>query len=60
MRFSAMKFVLALVVLAIGVAVGYAGISIGHADDAPPVGLTGILLMIGAVVLSVRIALRKP
>lgn len=39
---------------------GAAGIYIGDTDDAPGAALIGILLMIGAVVLGVRTARRKP
>lgn len=60
MRYSVKNILLAFAVLAIGVAIGAAGLYAGHMDDAPPLGLTGILLMIGAAVLSVRIARGKP
>ena len=42
----------------IGVAIGAAGIHLVDTDDAPGVALIGILLMIGAVGLCVRIARR--
>ena len=45
--------------LAIGVAIAAAGIYLGETDDAPGASLIGILLMIGAVALGVRIARRK-
>jgi hypothetical protein len=45
--------------VAIGVAIGAAGIYIGDTDDAPGAALIGILLMIGAVALGVRTARRK-
>lgn len=48
----------ALGLLAIGVAICAAGIYVGDADDAPGAALMGILLMIGAVALSVKIARR--
>ena len=60
MRYSAKNIVSAFGVLACGVAMGAAFLYVGHTDDAPPVGLTGILLMIGAAALSVRIARGKP
>ena len=50
---------MALGLIAIGIALGAAGIYIGDTDDAPGAALIGILLMIGAVVLGVRIARRK-
>jgi hypothetical protein len=50
---------MALGLVAVGIAVGAAGIYIGEADDAPGAALIGILLMIGAVVLGVRTARRK-
>lgn len=48
-----------LVLIVIGIAIGAAGIYIGDTDDAPGAALIGILLMIGAVALAVRIARRK-
>ena len=50
---------MALAVAVIGIAIGAAGIYIGDTDDAPGAALIGVLLMIGAVVLGVRIARRK-
>ena len=44
--------------VAVGVALGALGIYIGETDDAPGAALTGLLLMIGAVVLGVRVARR--
>jgi hypothetical protein len=46
-------------IVAIGVAIGAAGIYIGDTDDAPGAALIGILLIIGAVALGVRTARRK-
>ena len=59
MKSSVTNLVMALGLVAIGVAIGAAGIYIGETDDAPGAALIGIALMIGAVVLGVRIALRK-
>ena len=59
MKSSVTILVMALGLVAIGVAIGAASIYIGDTDDAPGAALIGILLMIGAVVLSVRIARRK-
>ena len=59
MKPSATNLVLALVLVAIGIAIGAAGIYIGDTDDAPGAALIGILLMIGALALGVRIARRK-
>jgi hypothetical protein len=56
---SVAKSVLAFGLVAIGVAIGAAGIYIGDTDDAPGAALLGILLMIGAVALGVRTARRK-
>jgi hypothetical protein len=53
------KNFLALGVVAIGGAICAAGIYIGETDDAPGAALIGILLLIGAVVLGVKIARRK-
>ena len=59
MKSSVTNLLMALVVVVIGVAFAAAGIYIGDTDDAPGAALLGILLMIGAVVLGVRIARRK-
>ena len=59
MTSSVTNFVLALGLVAIGVAIGAAGIYVGDTDDAPGAALMGILLMIGAVALAVRTARRK-
>src|SRR3546814_20867626 len=53
------NFVMALGVVIIGVAAAATGIYVGDADDAPGAALVGILILIGAVVLSVRIARRR-
>ena len=59
MRFSTRNLWLGLCLIALGLAIGAAGIYIGETDDAPGAGVGGILLMIGAVVLGVRMARRK-
>ena len=59
MRSSVRNLSMALGLVAIGVAIAGAGIYLGETDDAPGASLIGILLMIGAVALGVRIARRK-
>ena len=59
MKPSHTKLVMALGLVAIGVAIGAAGIYVGETDDAPGAALIGIVLMIAALVLSVRMAMRK-
>jgi len=59
MKSSVTNFVMALGLVAIGVAIGAAGIYIGDADDAPGAAFIGIVLMIGAVAHGVRTARRK-
>jgi len=54
-----MNLVMALGLVAIGVAIAAAGIYLGETDDAPGASLVGILLMIGALTLAVRTARRK-
>lgn len=49
----------AIGVIVCGVGVGAAGIYVGETDDAPGAALIGIVLMMGAAVLAVRIARRK-
>jgi hypothetical protein len=56
MAFPVAKFVLAVAIVAVGVALAAGGIYVGDTDDAPGAALLGILLMIGAVALAVRIA----
>jgi hypothetical protein len=57
---SVTNLVMGLGLVATGVALAAAGIYVGEIDDAPGAALIGILLMIGAVVLGVKIARRKP
>ena len=45
--------------IAIGVAIGAAGIYVGETDDAPGAALIGILLMIVAMILGVKTARRN-
>jgi len=59
MKSSVANVVLALAIIAIGLALGTAGIYIGDKDDAPGAGLMGILLTIGSIILGVRVARRK-
>ena len=59
MKSSVTNVVMALGIVALGVAIAAAGIYLGETDDAPGASLVGILLMIGAVVLGVRTARRK-
>jgi hypothetical protein len=59
MKSSVRNRVMGLGLVVIGVAIGAAGIYVGETDDAPGAALIGIVLMIGAVVLGVRTALRK-
>jgi hypothetical protein len=58
MKSSGLNILLALGVVAIGIASGIALIRYSEADDAPGGVLIGILLMIGAVALGVKLARR--
>jgi hypothetical protein len=53
-----MKFLVAIVVLLM-VALGVAGIVYGEADDSPGSQVIGVLLIVGAVVLCVRMVRRR-
>ena len=53
------NLVVAVGVAILGIANAAGGIYLGEADDAPGASLIGILLMIGALVLAVRVARRK-
>ena len=59
MKSSVTNIVMALGLVAIGLAIGAAGIYIGDTDDAPGAALIGILLMIGIVVLGVKVLQRR-
>jgi hypothetical protein len=59
MQSSVATVVVVAALVAVGVAAAAAGIYIGETDDAPGAAGLGILLLIGAVVLSVRIVRRK-
>ena len=59
MKSSVTNLIIALALIAIGVALAAAGIYIGDTDDAPGAALIGILLMIVTVAFGVRIARRK-
>ena len=50
-----MKYLVAILAIAIGVA----GIVAGGADDSPGLQLIGLVIIIGAVALGVRTALRS-
>jgi len=59
MRSSVTNSVMAVGLAGLGMVIGAAGIYIGDTDDAPGAALLGIILMIGAITLSVRTARRK-
>jgi hypothetical protein len=59
MKSSLKNLVMAVGLITAGVALAATGIYIGDTDDAPGAALIGILLMIGAVALGVRVAQRK-
>ncbi len=60
MKCSVANLIMALGIVAIGVAIAAGGIYLGETDDAPGASLVGILLMLGAIVLAVRTARRRP
>jgi hypothetical protein len=59
MKPSVTNVAMGLGLVAIGIAIGAAGIYLGETDDAPGASLAGILLMIGVMTYGVRTALRK-
>lgn len=59
MKSSVTNMLMALGLVAVGVGIAAADIFIGEMDDAPGAAIIGILQMLGAVVLSVRIARRR-
>lgn len=52
-----MTYLLALVAVLLGV-LGVAGVVLGEADDSPGLQGLGVLLVVGAVALAVRVARR--
>lgn len=59
MKPSVANALLAIAVVAIGIAIAAGAIYVGDTDDAPGASLVGILLMLGSFVFAVRIARRK-
>jgi disulfide bond formation protein DsbB len=59
MKSPGRHLVIALGLVSIGVAIGAAGIYVGDTDDAPGAAIIGILLMIVAVALGVKVARRR-
>jgi len=59
MQSSVKNWVMAVGLAVIGVAIALAGITVGELDDAPGAGVGGLVLMVIAVVVAVRIARRK-
>ena len=59
MKSPVANVVMALGLVAIGLVFAATGFYIGQTDDAPGAALLGVLLLLGAVVLSVRIARRR-
>jgi hypothetical protein len=59
MKPSVANILLAIVVVALGIAIAAGAIYVGDTDDAPGASLAGILLMLGSFVLAVKIARRK-
>ena len=59
MAASGKNLVMAVGLIVVGIALAAGGIYVGETDDAPGAAGIGLLLMIGAIVLGVRIARRK-
>jgi len=59
MKSSVNKIFISLSLIALGILIAAGGIYIGETDDAPGAALIGIMLMIGAIMLGVRIARSK-
>jgi hypothetical protein len=53
-----MKYFLAVVALVLVVALGVAGVVLGEADDSPGLQGLGVLLVIGAIAVGVKIGRR--
>ena len=59
MRTATTNRLLALALVLLGVALAAGGIHVGDTDDAPGAALLGILLLVGALALAVRLASRE-
>lgn len=59
MKSSAASPAVAFGLIVIGIAIGAAGIYVGETDDAPGAALIGIILMLGAMALGIRIMRRR-
>ncbi len=59
MKPPATNILVAIGLVAIGLVVGAVGIYVGETDDAPGAALLGLLLMIIAIFMGARTALRK-
>lgn len=59
MKYPVRNLVMASGLAVVGLAIAAAGIHVGETDDAPGAALTGLLLMIIALVFSVKIARRR-
>jgi hypothetical protein len=53
------KWLFPALLIILGVGLGFAGITLGEADDSPGAGMLGLLLMVVVVSLGVRIAWRR-
>jgi hypothetical protein len=60
MRSRATNLALALGIVAVGLALAAGGIYVGETDDAPGAALLGLIAALGAIVLAVKTARRKP
>jgi hypothetical protein len=54
-----MRIFISAVLVALGVAVCWAGITIGHADDAPGVGMIGIVVLLISIFAAFKIWRRR-
>ncbi len=54
-----MRYFISIVIVAIGFVAFWAGITIGHADDAPGVGMIGITLLLGSIFAALKVVQRR-
>ena len=59
MQPSVKNWLMALGLIALGLGIAAAAIYVGDTDDAPGASLVGILFLLGAVTLAMRIVRRK-
>lgn len=56
MKASAARLAFAVVIVALGIFIGNLGLFVGQNDDAPPLGLLGILTIVTSIAVAAKVA----